>query len=246
MASVFIGCAGWSLPSRLAAEFSVSGTHLERYAARFNAVEINSSFYRPHRQTTYARWAATTPQGFRFAVKMPREITHERRLDDVASPLAEFLDSILGLGEKLGPLLVQLPPSLEFDRRVAGRFFRALRNRVASDIVCEPRHASWFSPPANELLESSEVARVTADPLPVKTAMTMQPSTGLRYFRWHGSPKMYYSSYSLQQLGDLAAEMRAAVRGGKPAWCIFDNTALGAALENGLELRALVADQVAR
>src|SRR5688572_19432683 len=110
-----IGCAGWSIPREHAAEFPVEGTHLQRYAQRFPAVEINSSFYRPHRPETYARWAASTPDGFRFAVKVPREITHTRRLREVDEPLERFLAEAGALGEKLGPLLVQLPPSLQFE-----------------------------------------------------------------------------------------------------------------------------------
>jgi len=77
---LLIGVAGWSLASRYADEFPPGDSHLERYAKRLNAVEINSSFYKPHRTETYARWAGTTPEGFRFAVKAPRTITHERRL----------------------------------------------------------------------------------------------------------------------------------------------------------------------
>src|SRR5262245_60578113 len=109
---VYVGVAGWSIPKPHAAAFPKTGSHLERYARRFNAVEINSSFYRPHRPATYARWAASVPPDFQFAVKVPREITHRRRLVDVADLLDQFLDECSELGEKLGPLLVQLPPGL--------------------------------------------------------------------------------------------------------------------------------------
>jgi len=88
---VRVGTAGWSIPAQYAAEFSQVGTHLERYARRLDAVEINSSFYRPHLPKTYQRWAETVPEDFRFAVKMPKEITHVRRLVAVEQPLTQFV-----------------------------------------------------------------------------------------------------------------------------------------------------------
>src|SRR5690349_9096104 len=125
--AVFIGCAGWSLRKESADEFSASGTHLQRYAMRLNAVEINSSFYRPHRVSTYQRWAASTPSDFRFSVKLPKQITHVRRLDSVDAELRQFHNETDGLGEKRGPILIQLPPSLAFDLRIAELFFGLLR-----------------------------------------------------------------------------------------------------------------------
>ncbi len=122
-----VGCAGWSVPKEHAARFPEVGSHLERYAGRFPAVEINSSFYRPHRPATYARWAEAAPAGFRFAVKIPREITHLRRLRDPEGPLERFLAECGALGNALGPLLVQLPPSLAFEDTVAASYFAALR-----------------------------------------------------------------------------------------------------------------------
>src|SRR5205809_97187 len=117
-----VGCAGWSIPKQHAHCFPAHGTHLERYAQRFPAVELNSSFYRPHRPTTYARWAASVPENFQFAVKVPREITHTRRLVDVTEPLECFLGEVQALGAKLGPLLIQLPPSLRFTGKTAEVF----------------------------------------------------------------------------------------------------------------------------
>src|SRR5690606_36664574 len=113
-------------------------------------VEINSSFYRHHQQSTYARWAESVPDGFRFSVKMPRTITHERRLKGIASELKEFLAQIGGLGPKHGGVLVQLPPSLKFTRRVVQAFFDRLRGELPSStaVACEPRHGSWFTRPA--------------------------------------------------------------------------------------------------
>jgi uncharacterized protein YecE (DUF72 family) len=123
----YIGCAGWSLPIALQPRFPKAGTHLTRYAARFNAVEINSSFYRPHRRGTYVKWAESVPENFRFCVKMPKTITHEHRLLAVGKLLRVFLDEVSGLGGKLGCLLIQLPPSFSYQGRIAGRFFPFFR-----------------------------------------------------------------------------------------------------------------------
>src|SRR3984885_16225927 len=138
-AAMRIGCAGCNVPKQHMPVFSAAGSHLHRYARQFNAVEINSSFYRPHRRATYERWAATVPDDFAFAVKLPKQITHELRLAAAETALDIFLYQARGLGAKLGPLLVQLPPSLAFDSDVAHAFFAALRARHAGNVVCEPR-----------------------------------------------------------------------------------------------------------
>ncbi len=231
--SLHIGTAGWALPEAERARFGDGPSILARYATRLNAVEINSSFYRPHRPSTYARWATSVPGDFRFAVKVPRAITHERRLADCAAPLGAFLDQCGALGPRLGPLLVQLPPSLAFDPHTD--FFAVLRERFAGRAVCEPRHPSWFTPAADALLKGWHVARAAADPARVPQAAEPGGDTSFAYYRWHGSPRVYYSDYAPARLEALAARLPAK------AWCIFDNTALGHATANALALRELTA-----
>src|SRR6188768_863420 len=143
MRSVWIGTAGWSIPHAAAMHFNSSGTHLQRYARRLDCAEINSSFHRPHAVSTYAKWRESTPPGFRFAVKIPRTITHELKLRDAKEPFVAFLRQTDGLADKRGPLLLQLPPSLSFDRRLVSTFFNAVRAVYEGPIVCEPRHATW-------------------------------------------------------------------------------------------------------
>jgi uncharacterized protein YecE (DUF72 family) len=235
MNKVYPGCAGWSIPKPWAARFPERGSHLERYAARLPAVEINSSFYRPHRPATYARWAASVPADFRFAVKVPREITHRCQLADAEELLERFLGEAIHLGDKLGPLLVQLPPSLALREATAGAFFAGLRERFTGAVVCEPRHRSWFTPDGERLLAGLEVARVAADPAVVPEAAEPGGWDGLAYYRLHGSPKMYYSAYAPEYLDRLAERLRRATRK-RLAWCIFDNTAEGHATANALEL----------
>jgi uncharacterized protein YecE (DUF72 family) len=239
-AGICIGCAGWSIPKDSADQFAAAGSHLERYASRFNAVEINSSFYRPHLRATYLRWAASVPGSFRFSVKLPRAITHASRLRDARAPLEAFLDQAGGLGEKLGCLLVQLPPSARFDAEVAEEFFALLRSLHSGPVVLEPRHASWFTTQADALLAKKIVGRVAADP-PAGSEFAALPGGNhdATYFRLHGSPKIYYSTYSDLYLAALAERLHTTdTRSG--VWCIFDNTASGAAAKNALVLTETV------
>ena len=98
-----IGTAGWSVPSDAKGEFGMEGSQLQRYGARFSCVEVNSSFYRPHRVETYARWAATVPNGFLFAVKAFRGITHEGKLRNVHALLDAFFEQVGALGPRWDP-----------------------------------------------------------------------------------------------------------------------------------------------
>ncbi len=230
-----VGCAGWSVPSAYAERFGEGESHLARYATRFDAVEIDSSFYRPHRPATYARWAETTPEGFSFAIKVPRAVTHERRLVETAEALDRFFAETGALGAKRGPVLVQLPPSLSFDPPIAAAFWRELRDRFAGEVVCEPRHPSWFGRDADRLLGAWNVARVAADPPPVPGADEPGGWAGLRYLRLHGSPRMYYDTYDEAYLDRLAGRL-VEVAEHAPVWCIFDNTAAGAATLNVFSL----------
>ncbi len=234
-----IGTAGWSIPPAAGKAFPPAGSHLERYAALLNAVEINSTFYRLPRRATVERWRDVTPGGFRFAVKMPGRITHECGLCNVRFELKEFIELCSGFGDKLGPVLVQLPPSLEFERRAAVAFLERLRSLHGGPVAWEPRHPSWFSRAVEELLLRYRIARVAADPARVPAAGLSAAANELVYYRLHGSPRMYYSAYEQEYLGALADDLRSAAAqpSTREVWCIFDNTALGAAAVNALELR---------
>jgi uncharacterized protein YecE (DUF72 family) len=236
-----IGCAGWSILSRHAALFDAGPSHLARYATRFNAVEINSSFYRPHAEATYARWAASVPRSFRFSVKLPKAITHDARLRGTGDATSRFADEIAGLGTRLGGVLVQLPPSLAYDARLANAFFAMLRRRIAVPVACEPRHSSWFEPRVDILWARYDIARVAADPARIPQAAQAGGTGRWGYWRWHGSPRMYYDSYDDERLRSLAADLRAGSRSSRVAWCIFDNTAGGHAIANAARLQELLA-----
>ena len=228
----FIGTAGWAIRREHSSHYDPGPSHLARYATRFNAVEINSSFYRPHRKATYERWAASVPAAFRFAVKAPKAITHTARCTDCDAVLEAFLDEISGLGRALGPVLFQFPPSYAFVAAQMRAFFGGLREVFDGDIVCEPRHATWFSGEGDTLLRDMRIARVAADPAPVRTAAEPGGWNGICYWRLHGSPRMYYSAYD----DAFIARIGQRLGGRANVWCIFDNTARGAAVENALAL----------
>jgi uncharacterized protein YecE (DUF72 family) len=230
-----IGTAGWAIRREHQTLFSGDGSHLARYARVFNAVEINSSFYRPHRASTYAKWAHETPKDFSFSVKLPRTITHNAKLRNADDPLRKFFEECGALGEKLGCILIQLPPSLAFDAGAAPEFLKTLRGLYSGRAALEPRHASWFTKAADTLLTRFKIARVAADPIPLKMQLVKSASEpggweGLAYWRLHGSPKIYYSQYDADFLVALAERI------GPDDWVIFDNTALGHATTNARAL----------
>jgi uncharacterized protein YecE (DUF72 family) len=234
-----IGTAAWgNPPSERARRGAVS--HLAHYAKSFNAVEINSSFYRSHLPATYERWRASTPSDFRFSVKMPRTITHEAGLRRCQTELRQFLEEISGLRSKLRVILVQLPASLEFEARVAAKFFGSIAAHSAARVACEPRHPSWFEVRADDLLLRHGIARVAADPRAHSGGNLPGGSQSLVYYRLHGSPRMYYSPYSGHFLSRLAALLREPRSATNETWCIFDNTARHEAWPNARELRRLL------
>jgi uncharacterized protein YecE (DUF72 family) len=236
----FVGTAGWTVPKQHLALFSALSdgaqrSHLERYASRLSCVEINSSFHRPHRRATWERWARTTPDHFRFAVKAPKIVTHIAKLVNTGGALLEFFDAVRGLGNKLGPVLVQLPPKLSFDDGLAQEFFTTLRELHLGAVVLEPRHPTWFTASADRLLRNFEIARVAADP-PKGSMLAARPGgwEGLFYWRLHGTPRTYYSEYDRNWLQTLAKQLQVAENASliEESWVIFDNTALGHATAN--------------
>ncbi|MEO8627389.1 MAG: DUF72 domain-containing protein [Betaproteobacteria bacterium] len=238
-----VGTAGWSIPGAAADDFPGDGTHLERYARVLRCAEINSSFYRSHKFQVYEKWANQTSPSFRFSVKLPRAITHNSELLRTRIPLTRFLSEVAGLGGKLGALLVQLPTSLEFRGRSVRTFFQLLREGFAGAVVCEPRNASWFQLNAQTLLEKLQIGRVAADPSNIPggdcpggwMGSEMTGANAVVYYRLHGWPRKYFSRYPIERVQQWA-ETLSRLPPSTQAWCIFDNTAAGGAIENALEL----------
>ena len=234
---VYVGCATSAIGTandQLLPQ--VPGGNLARHAARLTATEVNSSFHRSHRPATWGRWARTVGPSFRFSVKLPKSITHERRLVEVEALLDVFAAEVRLLAEKLAVVLVQLPPSLVFDPGTFEAFRSLLAERVPAAVALEPRHPSWFEEGIGEFLAARHVVRVAADPAVVPSAADPGGWRGFSYYRLHGSPVTYRSAYGAEFLRSLAARLSPG------DWCIFDNTASGAALPNAVELLARLAD----
>jgi uncharacterized protein YecE (DUF72 family) len=243
-APIYLGVAGWNIRREHGECFEPTGTHLQRYASTFNSVEINSCFYRPHRVTTYERWAASVPEQFRFAVKLPKTITHKARFVDAIPLLNAFLGEVGGLKEKLGPILVQLPPSFAFESEIVVSFLSELRSRFGGQLVIEPRHETWFNDEVERLLADLEIARVAADPARVPEAALPGAFDKLVYYRLHGSPRIYYSAYPQDYLEAVSTALQEHAARGAAVWCIFDNTALGAATKDALTVKSLLLDNM--
>lgn len=220
-----IGTAGWANPPGERQHRKAAHSHLDHYARRFNAVEINSTFYRSHRAATYQCWRDSTPDDFAFAVKMSRTITHESGLHDCRRELRNFLHEVSALGAKLRVILIQLPPGLAFETRAATRFFASIPSKLPYELACEPRHSSWFSPAVDDFLRRRGVSRVAADPTRDPGGMRPGGRRRLAYYRLHGSPRIYYSAYETSFLTDLAGQIRTGGARVRETWCIFENTA---------------------
>jgi uncharacterized protein YecE (DUF72 family) len=140
MAELRVGTAGWNVSQGCKGRVGGAGSHLERYARVLNATEINSSFHRLHRRSTYEKWARATPDDFRFSVKVPKSVTHSSQL--ARYELDRFIEECAGLGAKLGVLLVQFAPRKIFVESDAKVLFGALQQKTSAALACEPRHAS--------------------------------------------------------------------------------------------------------
>jgi uncharacterized protein YecE (DUF72 family) len=237
--SIRIGTSGWDYPHWQQVFYPPSLQKirwLEFYASRFDTVELNAAFYRQPNAATVAKWHDRTPPGFLWAVKANRYITHIRRLRDVSKPLCRFYSVIKGLREKLGPVLMQLPPRLAFDEGLARSFLAALDPGLRH--VLEVRNSSWINERVFELLAEHNVAMCIADTagcFPVSEAVTAD----FIYVRLHGSRELYASKYTGAELQVWAEKIR---RWGMDTYVYFDNDHAGHALQNALRLRKLLAE----
>ncbi len=237
-----VGTAGWGFPTRLNDAFPGDATKLERYSRIFDVVEINSTFYRLHRADTLRRWSDSVPESFRFSLKLSRSITHNRKLEDFDPEFTHFVDLSLNLRHNLGPILIQLPPKLECDAKLAPAFIARVAAETRAKFLLEPRHPTWFTPEIDVLLKESGISRVAADPARADVDALPGADAGVAYFRLHGAPRVYYSQYDSASLNVWIARMREVATIGADTWCIFDNTALGFAWEDGLRLKEMLTD----
>ncbi|WP_442907554.1 DUF72 domain-containing protein [Kineococcus sp. G2] len=266
MGRVRIGTSGWTYPEWRGVFYPpglAQRRELEHLAGRLASVELNASFYALQRPANYPSWARRTPPGFCFSVKGWRAVTHEHRLVDVRDALAAFFASgVLGLGDKLGPVLWQLPPSLRFDADVLARFCALLprTTTAAAELAAsgapgsavplaveerplrhavEVRHRSHEDPALAEVLRAHGVALVTAD-TGGRWPLRLEQTTDFSYVRLHGSPELYVSGYDAAALDDWAGRVEAWAAGGRDVYVYFDNTMAARAPVDALALAQLL------
>jgi uncharacterized protein YecE (DUF72 family) len=240
---VRIGCSGWSYdswrdgvfyPRRLA-----STEWLRYYATRFDTVELNATFYRLPRRTAAERWVDESPDGFSFAVKVSRYLTHVVRLVDTAKHIALLLERIEPLIDagKAGPLLWQLPPTF---RRDDDRLARALDELPRGfRHAFEFRHPSWFAGEVMDLLRRHDVALVIADRPEVNAFQTDDLTTDFTYVRFHHGTRGRRGNYSPSELEDWAGRIRGYGQTAE-VWAYFNNDWEGFAPANAQALAALL------
>ncbi len=234
-----IGTSGWHYehwqgpfyPEELS-----SSEYLSYYAHYFQSVEINNSFYHLPKKETFRQWRETVPQEFLFTVKASRYITHMKKLKDPQEPLANFLEPVQTLGDRLGPLLFQLPPRWRANPERLELFLQELPSDTRA--AFEFRDPSWFDECIYTKLEKYNAAFCIYD-LDRQTS-PKQITTDFIYVRLHGPEGAYQGSYSKQELSGWAGAFSTWSRQGKDIFCYFDNDQAGYAVQNALELQDML------
>jgi len=235
----YIGTSGWSYPSFrgiLYPEGLKSKDWLRFYAERFNTVEINATFYRTPRKSTFEKWHAETPQDFVFSVKAHKSITHVKRLKDVNDELKTFFNSIKPLKEKGRVILFQLPPSLTFNKEVIENFLAMLPSDYKH--VLEIRNKSFHTEEFFELLRKSGVCLCFSDFGGRYPSWVEVMTANFLYVRMHGREKIYFSNYSEEDLKELSQTIKRFKA--DEVYVYFDNTGIGYAVPNALRLREIL------
>ncbi|HEV2568371.1 DUF72 domain-containing protein [Sphingomonas sp.] len=234
-----IGCSGWNYrhwrgvfyPDRLPVK-----RWFDHYAAHFDTVEVNASFYRLPEASTLAKWRDQATPGFCYAIKAPRFITHMRKLKDCDESMAEFLGRARNLGERLGPILYQLPPRWRFDRDRLERFLDLLPADLTH--VFEFREPSWLEPEVLALLDSRGIGFCAHDMPGLATQRGAAGTTA--YVRFHGASGKYWGRYSEEALAGWAEWMRAEEAKGRTVWAYFNNDIHAHAISDAKALRRLI------
>ncbi len=247
-AQLYVGTSGWSYANWRGPFYPPALSQREwlaYYARHLSSVELNASFYRLPDAARIAAWCARTPPGFLFAVKAWRAITHHRRLGDTAELVRSFFDRIRAFGDRLGPVLFQLPPRFPADPARLGAFL----DRLPGDCryAFEFRDPSWHREEVYALLAAHGAAFCPFD-LAGLTAPRVVTADFV-YVRLHGHERRYRGAYGAQQLADWAAWLADQRARGRDLYVYFDNTDEAAhAVHDALRLRAMLTgeDQPAR
>jgi uncharacterized protein YecE (DUF72 family) len=208
----------------------------EHYASQFDTVEINNTFYHQPKEQSIRRWQKNAPEGFLYAVKANRYITHIQKLKDASESLQRFFDGIDLLKRKLGPVLYQLPPGLHIDLNRLDDFIRLLPKRKTA--VFEFRHKSWYCTDTYKLLEKYEAGFCIHD-MPGKESPQVVTSNTV-YIRFHGTTGRYSGNYPESVLLDWAKWIRDKSKKANGVYVYFNNDAHGLAIKNAKQLKNMI------
>jgi uncharacterized protein YecE (DUF72 family) len=240
---LYIGTSGWSYKHWTEIFYPKDikpDKYLEFYTSKFTCVELNSSFYNLPLKTTVTGWMNRTPDAFKFCPKLSRLITHQLLLVNIEGALKKYFDVFEGLKKKLGPVLIQLPPGLSYDKSMICNFFDLLKERYSEfRFVIEVRNKSWIDDSFFDLLSKYGIAFVIADSggrFPHYETVT----SGFIYLRFHGCEQLYASDYSETDLRLNAEKIINWLDEGKETWVFFNNDYHGFAVKNAERLRELI------
>jgi uncharacterized protein YecE (DUF72 family) len=245
----YIGTSGWHYKHWLGLFYppDISGyNELRFHAEHFNTVENNSSFYRIAKESTYQTWFRMTPDHYKFSMKLNQLITHIHRLevnDEVREKVQYILTSTQVLKNKLGGIVIQLPPSFRFDVGKLRQFLAFFQAEIQAqeyrfDVAIEFRNKHWFTDEVYALLKQHNVALVAGQSS--RYPEVRQLTADFAYIRMHGPEKLFASKYSLEQLEEWATYIRRISPQVKQVYVYFNNDFHGYALENAKELAKLV------
>lgn len=241
--NLHIGTSGWSYkhwaeifyPKEIKPD-----KYLEYYITKFGCVELNSSFYNLPLKTTVSGWMNRTPETFRFCPKLSRFITHQMQLVNVERGVWKFFDIFEGMKNRLGPVLIQLPPVLQYDKSLICNFFDLLKESYNQyRFAVEIRNKSWLNDIFFDLLSQHGIAFVVADSgdrYPYYETVT----TGFAYLRFHGREQLYASDYREDDLKLYAEKIKLWLNEGKEVWVFFNNDYHGFAVRNAERLGELI------
>jgi uncharacterized protein YecE (DUF72 family) len=244
VSNIHVGCSGW-VYKHWRGIFYPEGLPqkrwFERYAEEFDTVEINASFYRLPLASTFEGWRDKAPPGFHYAVKVNRFITHMKKLLDCEAEVDRFIALARPLGEKLGPLLYQLPPSLKLNLERLERFLERLPPDLTH--VFEFRNKDWYVPDTYALLDRHGASFCVHDMPGSKTELVAVGP--IAYVRFHGGEGKYWGRYSDEGLLSWTDWVVEQTRSGRPVWCFFNNDIHGHAIQDARTLKSMVG-QIAR
>lgn len=244
MALLRVGTSGFSYPhwvEKFYPKKLPSREWLGFYAAKFDTVELNVTFYRLPTARAFVNWHAVTPPQFCFALKGSRFITHIKRLKNVAEPLRLFLKRAQGLEEKLGVILWQFSSNFSADPELLASFGSLLRGGTEAGKLrhaFEFRHRSWFEPEIISILREHNLALCIADA--PSWPCTEEVTADFVYLRFHGSRSLYSSCYTEGELRAWVNKIRFWMDQSRDVYAYFNNDACGYAVDNALELKNMV------